>query len=871
MMLASLYMCLVIAGTTVFGETQSDVQKKSQTQYEFKNVYFIKPSEIDELSKSSTLLHIYFIASETYYSTLKSLFDEMENAAKYLKSYNIKIAVLDCLLHTEETEYCAKKDVRKNFFTFKNGNFLLKLDLETLFDVESIMAHSIHLLSIDKVPVLLSRLERMNLESKIIGVKDLIFAYFPLSGTREHRIFAEVAYAYQDNYNFAFTAETKVTEGLQNANSINSESTFAIWAMFCSTSTHEQLQSGDCDNIMYKGDTNLAAIATFIRLLGEPVLYYSPSKDALALLEMPGSVPILFVYTEETSNQMIEKDVQELAHFVRGHAKLVVLNMDKKKNKKIAQEHGYQGSIPNIAFLEKPGEVTYINRPWSLESAQEFLEATIYLSDKPSSEVVKKSQHSPETDIFSESLIEEVETQDDEVEDAVFRLQLEDMDLSFMPPLFKETFAAAIDSAQLKLVLFYLPFDHVSMAFLSDLAKAATNFSGSDVLMRVNCFDATDLCAAQNITSYPLMRIYQKGMKPQEYKGHLHSQSVLIAYILLQLKSPVKLNTQEEVDKFMKGHFPMSFSSYSPSSVILLAAKENKEVRLIFKKVAKSLSTVTAFGIVTKKLVASVAKKYGVMVPAVVAYNRQDVDKPIRILTDVTEETLRDFAWMSTFKTLPELGINNFPTLFAKKLPFAILFVDKNSTASLEAMKMMTKIALSGQFDNVIFCSMNAQPKTLGIKILSSYAWTATLPMISLVNHRQAEVFNYAGKLLKDDEVTSWLKDVLLGLIPPSKHLEQASWNAPGKYYDFLAMTDSLKEIENTANQNAIDQDKSNDTEKEELIDQLLKEDEAARAQLLQIRKLQLHEGKNHVHTSEEPQSLKQESTPIEASTHIEL
>lgn len=63
MMLASLYMCLVIAGTTVFGETQSDVQKKSQTQYEFKNVYFIKPSEIDELSKSSTLLHIYFIAS----------------------------------------------------------------------------------------------------------------------------------------------------------------------------------------------------------------------------------------------------------------------------------------------------------------------------------------------------------------------------------------------------------------------------------------------------------------------------------------------------------------------------------------------------------------------------------------------------------------------------------------------------------------------------------------------------------------------------------------------------------------------------------------------------------------------------------------
>lgn len=67
-----------------------------------------------------------------------------------------------------------------------------------------------------------------------------------------------------------------------------------------------------------------------------------------------------------------------------------------------------------------------------------------------------------------------------------------------------------------------------------------------------------------------------------------------------------------------------------------------------------------------------------------------------------------------------------------------------------------------------LYFKFDRQPKTLGIKILSSYAWTATLPMISLVNHRQAEVFNYAGKLLKEDEVTSWLKDVLLGLIPPS-------------------------------------------------------------------------------------------------------
>ena len=72
---------------------------------------------------------------------------------------------------------------------------------------------------------------------------------------------------------------------------------------------------------------------------------------------------------------------------------------------------------------------------------------------------------------------------------------------------------------------------HTSMAFLRDFGMAAQilakNFSTSNVLARVNCFDGSDLCSAENITTYPTTRIYRQNPANHElYKGPLDALAV---------------------------------------------------------------------------------------------------------------------------------------------------------------------------------------------------------------------------------------------------------------------------------------------------------------------------------------------------------
>ena len=71
----------------------------------------------------------------------------------------------------------------------------------------------------------------------------------------------------------------------------------------------------------------------------------------------------------------------------------------------------------------------------------------------------------------------------------------------------------------------------MSMAFLRDFGMAAqilaNNFSTPNVLACVNCFDATDLCSAENVTTYPTIRIYRKNPANHEtYTGSLDALAV---------------------------------------------------------------------------------------------------------------------------------------------------------------------------------------------------------------------------------------------------------------------------------------------------------------------------------------------------------
>lgn len=141
-----------------------------------------------------------------------------------------------------------------------------------------------------------------------------------------------------------------------------------------------------------------------------------------------------------------------------------------------------------------------------------------------------------------------VEIQDDPVAEAVFRLRHTPPDRSHLTQLKRETFAAKTSEADLLMVLFHVscelipwpfptftsssscssflhssPVDARSAAFMYAFADAATHTPG---LATLDCYDWTDVCQQQNVTSFPTIRIYRRGYPTIPYKGPLSSHAV---------------------------------------------------------------------------------------------------------------------------------------------------------------------------------------------------------------------------------------------------------------------------------------------------------------------------------------------------------
>ena len=66
------------------------------------------------------------------------------------------------------------------------------------------------------------------------------------------------------------------------------------------------------------------------------------------------------------------------------------------------------------------------------------------------------------------------------------------------------------------------------MAFMRSYSEAAELLAqdGMQPLAAVDCYDWTDVCGKQNITSYPTIRIYKKGQGYTTYRGALDTRVV---------------------------------------------------------------------------------------------------------------------------------------------------------------------------------------------------------------------------------------------------------------------------------------------------------------------------------------------------------
>lgn len=775
------------------------------------NVIIINSDTLPGLIASPSLSLVFFYREETRKTEL--FLEEYNKSAKYLKQYGITLAVFDCMSDKARETTCNKKNIDNLVFTYRNGISLMSLEIEYLFDVDSIMANALHLLLLHEVPIIQSRLERQELEQSQAGQRDILFIYPQAVGTREHRIFLEIAYAYQDHFSLALTMDPRTVLGLQDSESITTDSVFGLWVMFCSEVTKSYiLKEGYCPHTMYRGKPTLFDVAAFVRKLQKKSVFTAPYDGLAFLFEMSSEDPVVYVYIKSKEKQENKEIVNIFTYDLRGSAAVVFVNMDDSQTRTIVRQQGYTSEGPGIGVKTKDNTLHFSNSDdWSVSGLRNFLMPYVFsdwkdLKSPPSSlatsEGFKKS---------IEALIDDVETQDDQVANAVMKLKHKKIvGLELVPQLLKGVFYRAVRKLPLLVVLFYEPFDHVSLAFLRDFGLAAQilakNFSTTDVLARVDCFDATDLCSAENVTSYPTTRIYRQNTATHEmYMGPLDALAVMKTVKLLQLNSPLQLTREREVDRFIEGLHPTDFSKFTPSSVLLLAKDSSSEATTVFKEVSSSMAQVTALATVHSSIARKIAEKYSAPVPSLLAFNREDKVKPIRILDlsqfDISAAAMTSFVRAATIPLVPELDQENFPHLFARQQPMTILFVDSSDEKTKEiALASFSSLATLDQFPPSVFCWMDAQVKSLGLQILSEYTWTAQIPMVSVVKHRQGQVFNFlpdsqntfGNDPIQSGKLADWLLRVLSGEATPSKILEQTKWGPPGPYYNFLDFQENL-------------------------------------------------------------------------------
>ncbi|XP_041350651.1 thioredoxin domain-containing protein 16-like [Gigantopelta aegis] len=499
----------------------------SSVQFSFQHVQTLTSASLENFKQATHVTLLYFYKKEL--PRIKSFFKALDKSAEYLENYGSKIGLLDCTV--EKDDGCSEKNVEHTLITYIDGSELMRLELETMFDVNSIMSNVLQVILLMEVPIVQTLDSRLELEIKHKGKHDIIYSYHKAIGTYEHRVFLELAFAYQSRYVFAVTTEFESVKGLTDEEQTTDEkSSAAIWILYCKDS--KQPGPG-CENVKYRGSMNLPSLAKYLRSVTNPTVFLYPEHSSVPQCRQDGIDCLLLFYDAASRNRVMEiaESVKYVVHDIAG---TVAVNVE-HKDADLSQV-AFDKSAPAVGIL-RGGLTHYMDKPWTASNIDVFIRENLF--KEIHEETFSEESYGDKLDLPS---VEEVETQDDEVANAVFQMQKPL--ISDIPSLTDKTFPTTIAESSLTVVLFYLPFDAQSKAFLHSYKEVTQILSESDTkkspLTIINCHDWTDVCQKQNITIYPTTRVFRKASKPMDYQGPLDIKAVVSAVKLLQLRYAIR-------------------------------------------------------------------------------------------------------------------------------------------------------------------------------------------------------------------------------------------------------------------------------------------------------------------------------------------
>lgn len=404
-----------------------------------------------------------------------------------------------------------------------------------------------------------------------------------------------------------------------------------------------------------------------------------------------------------------------------------------------------------------------------------------------------------EPDYDSEPL-PDVETEDDEVAASVLKAKPVVVPEGLVPALTDKTFDVIKNENDLLVVNFYQPWDARCKAFLQPYVDAADHLSNLDVgdfaikLARVNCFDWTDVCQKNNITVYPTIKMFRKGSDEIIYNGPLDSDHLSKAVLLLEHSVPLALNSKDEVDKFFDGNLPKLAKTATDIAVVgMFLNKNNKEFKA-FESAAQSLKSRFLLGFVTGDTAKTLSSEYGLSVPSLFVFKRNDPYQPINVFDgQFTMQSIVDFVLRSNLPSFGELTPFNLPVYLTQKKPLLIVFRADSEESVITPV--MTKLARDKTFPSVFLCWMPVYSNNdVNAEILKSYTGSGdSLPALVLVNHYKGAVYLFKDEVTKP-VVKAWVEDILSGKEQHTGLFAEAEWKPRLEGYDFLRMIDEEEE-----------------------------------------------------------------------------
>ncbi|KAF5915315.1 hypothetical protein HPG69_012007 [Diceros bicornis minor] len=360
----------------------------------------------------------------------------------------------------------------------------------------------------------------------------------------------------------------------------------------------------------------------------------------------------------------------------------------------------------------------------------------------------------------------DIDIQDDEVAETIYRDRKRQLPLELTVELTEETFNATVMASD-SIVLFYAGWQAVSMAFLQSYIDVAIKLKGTPTMLltRVNCADWSGVCTKQNVTQFPVVKMYKEGRNPVSYAGMLGTEDLLKFIQLNRISCPVNITSVQEAEEYLSGELYKDLISYSSVSVLGLFSPTMTSAKEDFTEAGNYLKGCVITGIYSEEDVLILSNKYAATLPALLLARHKEGKTESIPLANTHVQDIVQIITNAFLETFPEITVENLPIYLRLQKPLLILFSDGSIIPRYK--KTILTLVKEKHLDSLTPCWLNLKNTPVGRGILQVYFDALPpLPLLLVVNlHSGGQVFAFPS----DQDVTEqnlllWLKKLEAGL-----------------------------------------------------------------------------------------------------------